>query len=108
MHAQLWGFPDTTTNWFFFKSPQAEFKIWEADPGGRPAYGEISLFENNDDEVESFDADIRSDQTEARWTTVFGDEYDPLDLHLNAAEYYFEVKVEDQVCTSGGILVPSG
>ena len=38
----------------------------------------------------------RSDQTEARWATVFEDEYDPLDLHLNAAEYYFEVKVEDQ------------
>jgi hypothetical protein len=108
MHALLWGFPDTTTNWFFFKSPQAEFMIWEADPGGRPARGEIDLFQNNDDEVESFDADIRNDQTEARWTTVFGDEYDPLDLHLNAAEYYFEVKVEDQVCTSDEILVPSG
>jgi hypothetical protein len=107
MQALLWGFPDTTTSWFFFKSPQAEFTIWEADPGGRPTREEIDLFQNNDDEVDSFDADVRSDQTEARWATVFEDEYDPLDLHLNAAEYYFEVKVEDQVCTSGEILVPS-
>lgn len=108
MHARLWGFRDTTTSWLFFKSPTAEFTIWEADPGGRPTPEEIDLFQNNDDEVDSFDADIRSDQTEMRWTTVFDDEYDPLDLHVNAAEYYFEVKVEDQRCTSGQMLVPTG
>ncbi|HET9452513.1 MAG TPA: hypothetical protein VFO83_16605, partial [Aggregicoccus sp.] len=106
MHARLWGFPDTTTNWFFFKSPQAEFTVWERDPGGRPTPEEVDSLKNNDDEGESFDADVRSDQSEARWTTVYEDEFDLLDLHLNSAEYYFEVAVEDQRCTSGEILVP--
>jgi hypothetical protein len=43
--------------------------------------------------------------TQIQWTTVHQDEVDPLDLHLNAAEYDFDVRVEDQLCTSGEILV---
>lgn len=104
MHARLWGFPDTT-RWLFFKRPQARFTVWERDPGGRPTPEDIDIFENNDDEGESSDADVKSDETAARWTTLYEDEFDPLDLHVNAAEYYFEVSVEDQVCTSGEILV---
>ena len=107
LHARLWGFPDTTTQLLFFKSPLAEFTIWERDPGGRPTPEQIDTLANNDDRGESFDADVRSDQTEARWTTVFDDELDPLDLHLTSAEYYFEVQVEDQLCTSGEIRVRS-
>jgi hypothetical protein len=105
LEARLWGFPDTTTRWFLFRSPLAEFTLWEADPGGRAQPGD--LFENNDDEVDSFDAEIRSGLTERGWTTEHEDEVDPLDLNLNAAEYYFEVKVEDQRCTSGQLVVPS-
>lgn len=104
MHARLWGFPDTT-RWLFFKRPQARFTVWERDPGGRPTPEDVDTLENNDDEGESSDADVKSDETAARWTTVYEDEFDPLDLHVNAAEYYFEVSVEDQVCTSGEVLV---
>ncbi len=104
MHAELWGFPDTT-GWLIFRRPVAEFTVWERDPGGRPTPEDIDFLKNNDDEGESFDADVRSNASEARWTTLYEDEFDPLDLHMNAAEYYFEVKVEDQVCTSGEILV---
>jgi hypothetical protein len=104
MHAELWGFPDTS-GWFIFKRPRAEFTVWERDPGGRPTPEDIDFLKNNDDEGDSFDADVRSNASEASWTTVYEDELDLLDLHANAAEYYFEVKVEDQVCTSGQILV---
>jgi hypothetical protein len=104
MHAWLWGFPDTT-GWLFFKRPQAEFTVWERDPGGRPTPGQIDSVRNNDDEGDSFDADVRSGESAASWTTTYEDEFDPLDLHANAAEYYFEVVVEDQRCNSGEILV---
>ena len=50
-------------------------------------------------------ADVRSSETATSWTTVYEDEFDLLDLHTNAAEFYFEVQVEDQVCTSGEIHV---
>ena len=65
----------------------------------------LGFIANNDDEGDSFDADVLSDASEARWTTAYEDEFDPLDLHVNAAEYYFEVNLEDQVCTSGEIHV---
>ncbi len=104
MHAELWGFPDTS-GWFVFKSPMATFTVWERDPGGRPTPEEIDSLKNNDDEGDSLDAEVRSDASTATWTAVYEDEFDPLDLHVNAAEYYFEVQVEDQVCTSGQILV---
>jgi hypothetical protein len=106
MAADSWGFPDTTTSWLVFRWPQAEFTLWEADPGGRPEPGDLPFLENNDDEVDSFLADVRSGRSEQRWTTSHEDEWDPLDLHMNAAEYYFEVKLEDQRCTSAQILVP--
>jgi hypothetical protein len=105
MVTESWGFPDTTTSWLVFRWPQAESTIWEADPAGRPGPGDIPLFANNDDEVDSFLADVRNGRSEERWTTVHEDEFDPLDLHVNAAEYYFEVELEDQRCTSAQILV---
>ena len=104
MHARLWGFPDTT-GWLIFKSPQATFTVWERDPGGRPTPEQVDFLQNNDDEGDSFDADVKSDETTAGWTTVYEDEFDPLDLHANAAEYYFEVVVEDQRCSSGELRV---
>jgi hypothetical protein len=103
MHAELWGFPDTS-GWLF-KSPRARFTVWERDPGGRETPEQIDSFKNNDDEGDSFGADVRSSVSVARWTSVYEDEFDLLDLHVNAAEYYFEVSVEDQVCTSGELLV---
>ena len=102
MHASLWGFPDTETYLWLFKSPQAEFTIWEADPAGR----QWDPFGNNDDEVDSWNADIRSDETQQGWTAVYDEEFHMDPLVWNPAEYYFEVKVEDQLCTSSKIVVP--
>jgi hypothetical protein len=104
MHAELWGFPDTS-GWLIFRSPRAEFTVWERDPGGRPTPEQVDSLRNNDDEGDSFGSDVKSSVSEARWTTKYDDEFDLLDFHTNAAEYYFEVSVEDQVCTSGEILV---
>ncbi len=108
MRATLWGFPDTTTILLVFRSPLADFTIWERDPGGRvDPVQKIDPISNNDDKVKSFAAEIHSDQTERGWTVKYDEEFgivlDP--IHLNAAEYYFEVTLEDQVCTSGEIWV---
>ncbi|MBF5041534.1 hypothetical protein FGE12_03985 [Aggregicoccus sp. 17bor-14] len=104
MRAELWGFPDTS-GWLIFRHPRATFTVWERDPGGRPTPGEIDSLKNNDDEGDSVDADVKAGASEAHWTTEYDDEFDLLDLHVNAAEYYFEVHVEDQVCTSDEVLV---
>jgi hypothetical protein len=99
VQAQLWGFPDTTTRWLFFESPLAHFTLWERDSGRDP----YDLFANHDDEVETLEARVQGGQTQARWGTRFDEEVEVLDL--NRAEYYFELRVEDQLCTSGDIRV---
>lgn len=104
MRAWLWGFPDTETV-LFFKSPLAKFTVWERDPGGRPDEPITDSVQNNDDHIESSDAEIHAGFTEAVWDSIYTSEFDLFDLNVNAAEYDFDVQVEDQVCTSGEILV---
>jgi hypothetical protein len=104
MKAVLWGFPDTK-DYVVFKSPLARFTVWERDPGGRPDELISDSVENNDDKVKSFDGEIKAGQSEAVWKAEYVHEVDPIDFNVNAAEFDFDVQVEDQVCTSGEILV---
>lgn len=102
MRATGWGFPDTTT-FLFIKSHQAHFKIWERDYGQNNTNLPQPLV-NNDDEVTNVDGDMRSSVSEAPWKAKFDEELEF--LHLNRAELYFEVRMEDELCTAGEIVVP--
>ncbi|MEW5737978.1 MAG: hypothetical protein AB1938_03575 [Myxococcota bacterium] len=103
MRATGWGFPDTS-GILIFKVNQAEFKIWERD------YGQNNTdlpqpFVNNDDEVDTRKADVVSSVSEEDWHARFDEE--PDFLGYGRAEYYFEVRIQDEKCTSGEINVPS-
>jgi hypothetical protein len=52
------------------------------------------------------DADIRADASEKAWTTHFDEETPPFPFPANA-EMFFDVQIEDQVCTSTIMKVPS-
>lgn len=103
MRATGWGFPDTS-GILVFKVNQAEFKIWERDDG----QNDTNLpqpFVNNDDEVDAWKADVVSSVSEDDWRARFDEE--PDFLGFGGAEYYFEVRIQDEKCTSGEIVVPS-
>jgi len=102
MRADGWGFPDTS-GFLVFKRDQAEFKLWERDDGQNTTNVPQPLI-NNDDEVDFFKVDVMSSVALQPWTTVFDEEV-PI-LNLARAEYYFEVKLQDERCTSGEISVP--
>jgi hypothetical protein len=101
LRAFTWGFPDTRTTLGIFKDRQATFQVLESDEGR-----DIRLGPGADD-VDDFDADIRGDLAEARWTTRFDEETNLLIISRIHAELFFEVVIEDQKCTSTLIRVPN-
>jgi len=101
LRAFTWGFPDTKTTLGIFKDRQATFQVLESDVGRDPALG------RGPDDVDDFDADIRGDLAEARWTTRFDEETNILIITRIYAELYFEAVIEDQKCTSTVIRVPN-
>lgn len=103
LRASGWGFPETET-FLFFKKHAAQFKLWERD-GGQRVYDLPDLTVNNDDEVATLTADMRSSQTSAPWTAAFVEEV--AFLGLGYAELYFEVRMEDALCKSPEIAVPA-
>jgi len=102
MRASGWGFPDTS-GILLFKKNQADFTLWERDDGQNTS-GHPEPYVNNDDQVDTFKVDVRNSVAEEKWTTVFDEEV-PV-LGLSHAEYYFEVTLQDQTCTSGELTVP--
>lgn len=96
-----WGFPDTTT-FLFIKSHKAHFKIRERD-SGQNTTSLPQLLVNNDDEVTTLDVDMFGSVSQTTWTARFVEEVDF--FNLNRAELYFEVRMEDELCTSGEIIV---
>jgi hypothetical protein len=105
MRATTWGFPDTRTTLGIFKDRTATFSIKEDDTG------RDILFGPGPDSVQKFTADIIGDQTEKGWTTRFDEETDfPLIGGLAAithAELFFETRIEEEICKSVIIRVPS-
>jgi hypothetical protein len=101
LRAFTWGFPDTKTTLGIFKDRQATFQVLESDEGRDSRLG------IGPDDVDDFDADIRGDLAEARWTTRFDEETNLLIITRINAELFFEVVIEDQKCTSTAIRVPN-
>lgn len=104
MRASGWGFPDTS-GFLVFKKDQAEFLLWERDDGQNTTNLPQPLI-NNDDEVDWFKVDVLDSVADQPWTTVFTEEVELLGIRTNA-EYYFEVTLQDETCTSGQLEVPS-
>lgn len=104
MRASGWGFPDTS-GILIFKKDQAEFLLWERDDGQNDTNLPQPLI-NNDDEVDWFKVDVANSVADQPWTTVFTEEVELLGIRMYA-EYYFEVTLQDETCTSGQLDVPS-
>lgn len=104
MRASGWGFPDTS-GFLVFKKDQAEFLLWERDDGQNNTNLPQPLI-NNDDEVDWFKVDVLNSVADQPWTTVFTEEVELLGIRTHA-EYYFEVTLQDETCTSGQLDVPS-
>lgn len=104
MRAAGWGFPDTS-GFLVFKKDQAEFLLWERDDGQNTTNLPQPLV-NNDDEVDWFKVDVLDSIAVQPWTTVFTEEVELLGIRMDA-EYYFEVTLQDETCTSGQLDVPS-
>lgn len=103
MRATGWGFPDTS-GLLLFKKDQAEFLLWERDDGQNLS-GTPKPFINNDDEVDWWKVDVMGSVAQKPWTTVFDEDFTV--LGFGHAEYYFEVTLQDEKCTSGEISVPA-
>jgi hypothetical protein len=101
MRAEGWGFPDTS-GFLVFKKDQAEILLWERDDGQNTSNLPQPLI-NNDDEVDWWKVDVKDSVALNEWTTVHEEEVSV--LGFNNAEYYFEVKLQDQKCTSGELSV---
>ncbi len=101
LRAMTWGFPDTKTTLGIFKDRTASFTVME-DDSGRDEY----LAGGSPDEVDEMKADIRSDQAEKTWTTVFEEDPGIPIFDLAHAEMYFDVRIEEESCRSGIIRVP--
>lgn len=103
LRATGWGFPDTD-GFLLFKRNQAEFTLWEKD------YGQNNTnvpqpWVNNDDHVFTHKGDVKDSVAAYEWKVDFDEEVDF--LGLGRAEYYCEVTLHDQQCTSGELTVPS-
>ena len=101
LRTTTWGFPDTKTTLGIFKDRTATFTVME-DDSGRDEY----LAGGSPDEVEELDADIRSNQAEKTWTTVFDEDPGVPFLDFAHAEMYFDVRIEEESCRSTIIRVP--
>jgi hypothetical protein len=101
LRAMTWGFPDTRTTLGIFKDRTASFTVME-DDSGRDEY----LAGGSPDEVDELKADIRADQAEKGWTTVFEEDPGIPIFDLAHAEMYFDVRIEDESCRSTIIRIP--
>jgi hypothetical protein len=101
MRAEGWGFPDTS-GFLVFKKDQAEILLWERDDGQNTSNVPQPLI-NNDDQVDWWKVDVKDSVALNPWTTIHEEEV--AILGFNNAEYYFEVTLQDEKCTSGELSV---